>query len=226
MNKLILIAILCIISVSAKPYNYKPYNNYKPKDYGYDGMNPDSEYQNIGETEFGFDMGSEPESEESTPETPADTTTGAETGATGFEADCLNAHNTERTALGITPLTYSAKLAAAAQQWANVIAGDNSLHHSQNRDNTGENLAMGSKGKYDTARLIGLWTDEKRFFKNGAFPDVSTTGNWGDVGHYTQMIWSTTTEVGCAVADNNSGKSTYMVCQYSPAGNRHGKNTY
>jgi len=143
-----------------------------------------------------------------------------------FASDCLDAHNPLRTALGLTPLTYSAQLASTAKQWANVIAGDNSLHHSQNRGNVGENLAMGTKGVYDTAKLIGLWANEKRFFKNGVWPDVSTTGNWQDVAHYTQMIWSKTTEVGCATADNSSGKSVYMVCHYSPAGNWIGDKAY
>jgi hypothetical protein len=39
---------------------------------------------------------------------------------------------------------------------------------------------------------------EKRYFRPGIFPDVSTTGNWYDVSHYTTMIWPTTERVGCA----------------------------
>ena len=223
MNKLILIAILSIISVftvSARLGN--PERNL-------------GEYAYIGETELGLDTGAQPGSEVPTPSTldtsatnttntTNTTDTGGETGATGFEADCLNAHNTERTALGIAPLTYSADLAATAQQWANVIAGENNMHHSKNRGNVGENLAFGTTGIYDTTKLIGLWIKEKKDFINGVWPHVSTTGSWEDVGHYTQMIWSTTTEVGCATAD--SSKCTYIVCHYSPAGNIIGDKAY
>jgi len=54
-------------------------------------------------------------------------------------------------------------------------------------------------------------------FHAGAFPQVSKTGNWDDVGHYTQMIWPGSIRVGCAV--RSSARYDYLVCRYSPAGN-------
>ena len=55
----------------------------------------------------------------------------------------------------------------------------------------------------------------------GIFPTVSRSGNWETVGHYTQMVWPTTTRVGCAVASNAS--NDFLVCRYSPAGNIDGR---
>ena len=47
--------------------------------------------------------------------------------------------------------------------------------------------------------MVGSWIDEKRAFRPGVFPNVSRTGNWDDVAHYTQLIWKGTTRVGCAI---------------------------
>ena len=54
-------------------------------------------------------------------------------------------------------------------------------------------------------------------FRPARFSDVSTTGNWADVGHYTQMIWPGTQRIGCAIA--KAARSDVLVCRYWPAGN-------
>ncbi len=96
------------------------------------------------------------------------------------------------------------------------IAAKHQLVHSHS--GSGENLWSGTKGAYSDSQKVGSWIAEKRYFIPGRkFSDVSTTGNWQDVGHYTQVIWYSTTSVGCAKASD--ANSDYFVCQYSPAGN-------
>jgi hypothetical protein len=65
--------------------------------------------------------------------------------------------------------------------------------------------------------MVGGWIDEKRYFINGVTPNFSTTGNYEDVAHYTQIIWRGTRTVGCALASNAT--DDYLVCRYAPAGN-------
>ncbi|MND01029.1 Cysteine-rich secretory protein family protein [compost metagenome] len=69
--------------------------------------------------------------------------------------------------------------------------------------------------------MVGSWIDERRYFRPGIFPNVSSTGNWLDVGHYSLMLWPTVTAVGCAV--HRSPRWDYLICRYSPRGNIDGR---
>ena len=80
---------------------------------------------------------------------------------------------------------------------------------------------MGTRGAYAPAQMVANWASEKMSFNRGIFPTVSRTGTWADVGHYSQMIWPTTTQVGCAVA--SSRNYDFLVCRYAPAGNIDGR---
>lgn len=92
------------------------------------------------------------------------------------------------------------------------------IHASRDqRAGTGENLWMGAARYYGADVMVGGFVAEQRHFRNGTFPHVSATGNWRDVGHYTQVIWRGTREVGCAVA--RGGSNDFLVCRYWPAGN-------
>lgn len=128
----------------------------------------------------------------------------------------LELHNHERAAHALPPLSWNPALAKAAQPWAYRLARDGYLHHSTDSD-TGENLWMGTSGFFSTDQMIGAFTGERRMFRPGVFPEVSTTGSWEDVGHYTQIIWPQTQQVGCAIASSNG--MDVLVCRYWPAGN-------
>ncbi|MRR15835.1 MAG: SCP-like extracellular [Deltaproteobacteria bacterium] len=137
--------------------------------------------------------------------------------------EILKAHNRYRAELNIPPLTWSDRLAKNAQVWADRLATEKRMYHSSGTGE-GENLWMGSAGEYSMTRMVDAWGREKRFYKDGIFPNVSTSGNWSDVGHYTQMIWRGTTEVGCA--KSTGGGFDYLVCRYAPPGNVRGEKVY
>jgi hypothetical protein len=137
----------------------------------------------------------------------------------------LAAHNQERGRLGLAPLTWSTALAQSASVWAQHLAKTSSFDHAPpSKPDEGENLWMGTKGAYTPEDMVGLWIDEKRMFKRGLFPNVSTTGQWSDVGHYTQLIWSRTARIGCAIASNS--ESDFLVCRYDPPGNWIGESPF
>lgn len=131
-------------------------------------------------------------------------------------AEILKAHNRYRTELNIPPLTWSDKLAKNAQSWANRLAAERRMYHSSGTGE-GENLWMGTSGKYSLTQMVDIWGREKEFYKDGTFPNVSTSGNWSHVGHYTQVIWRNTAAVGCA--KSTGGGYDYFVCRYAPPGN-------
>lgn len=72
--------------------------------------------------------------------------------------------------------------------------------------------------------MISSWGNEKKYFVNRPSPNFSTTGKFGDVGHYTQIVWRNTTEVGCALASRHG--QDYLVCHYNPAGNVSGQKVF
>jgi hypothetical protein len=143
-----------------------------------------------------------------------------------FARALLEEHNRARDDAGVPRLAWSGKLAREAQAWAEVLAREGRMRHAsqQERGNAGENLWMGSVGYYGPERMIGAFVDEKRHYRHAAFPNVSRTGKWQDVGHYTQVVWRTTSEVGCAVA--RGAKDDFLVCRYWPAGDWVGQIAY
>lgn len=142
-----------------------------------------------------------------------------------FADRILATHNEERARLGIPPLRWSAALAANAERWAAHLSTLNVLEHDDSLDVEGENLWRGSGGgAYTPEDMVMLWIDERAAFQNGVFPDVSTSGQWEDVGHYTQVIWRNTAQVGCALGE--AGEDEVLVCRYMDGGNFEGEKTF
>lgn len=157
-------------------------------------------------------------------------------GASGeIAARLLAAHNRERALVGAQPLQWDSRLAAHAASYGPVLANLRTLVHSPREERPGEreNLAMGWHGTMTPEQLVDMWTSEKRLLEPGSegpkcpqqfgcilFPGMSRTGRWEDIAHYTQMVWPTTTKVGCAIFPADWD---YLICRYSPPGNIDGK---
>ncbi|HEX8668718.1 MAG TPA: CAP domain-containing protein [Allosphingosinicella sp.] len=136
-----------------------------------------------------------------------------------FEARLLDAHNRVRAAAGMPPLAWDAGLAADAARYGPQLAALDKLVHAPaaERRGAGETLWMGTSGRFSLENMVADWASEQRYFRPGTFPDVSSTGKWADVAHYTQIIWRNTQRVGCAF--HPTPKWDYLICRYSPAGN-------
>lgn len=138
----------------------------------------------------------------------------------------LALHNAERRRLRVPDLVWNAHLEREAAEWANHLSRSGVLQHADDRtrNGTGENLWMGTSGGWDVDSMVGMFLDERRYYRHATFPDVSNTGNWADVGHYTQIVWRDTREVGCAVASARG--NDVLVCRYFPAGNVMGRRAH
>ncbi len=115
----------------------------------------------------------------------------------------LNAHNADRARHCTPPLTWSAEIAATAQQWANRCVFDHDYH-----SDYGENLAWGTE--LSAQEAVQLWYEEISQY-NYASP------GFGPAGHFTQLIWRGSRQLGCGKAICHG--NVYWVCRYSPAGN-------
>lgn len=132
----------------------------------------------------------------------------------------ISAHNKARRQYGVGPLVWDEALARDAGSYAQILARTNRFEHDAQRGRQpkqGENLWMGTRSAYSYSEMIGHLVGERRYYRPGRFPDVSRTGDWSKVGHYTQIVWPTSQRVGCATASNRA--NDYLVCRYWPAGN-------
>lgn len=131
----------------------------------------------------------------------------------------LALHNAERARLGAEPLSWNPALARDASGWATNLAARGLLQHSSqdSRPGQGENLFLGTAGAYSLEEMIGAFLSERSDFRPGVFPEVSRSGRWQMVAHYTQIIWRGTSEMGCAMASARG--RDILVCRYSPPGN-------
>src|SRR3954470_5246685 len=134
----------------------------------------------------------------------------AATGVSAAEQETILAlHNQYRAAAGVAPLGWDDQLASDAQNWGDaLVARGGTLAHSNPADpndpdtgqakGEGENLAGGQSA----ATAPTQWYEEKPLFdaaqNKSGFND--TNPDWVNWGHYTQMMWSATTKIGCGTA--------------------------
>ncbi len=147
---------------------------------------------------------------------------GATNLSANFDQRVLAAHNRERADLGIAPLRWNPALAQSARGWADHLAATGRFEHAPDNGSEpeGENLWAGTRGYFAPEAMVDAWVREKKFFRYGTFPNNSTTGRVVDVGHYTQLVWRDTGEVGCAKVIGQSEE--ILVCRYAQAGNYRG----
>ena len=107
--------------------------------------------------------------------------------------EMLAAHNAVRAREGVPGLVWSDQLAGVAQNWANTLVARGRFAH-QKKSPYGENLWEIQGGTGDAGRVVNDWASEARNY------DYRKNRCHGMCGHYTQIVWRTTSRVGCAVA--------------------------
>ncbi|KAL2921566.1 Pathogenesis-related protein 1C [Bienertia sinuspersici] len=137
--------------------------------------------------------------------------------------DYLNPHNVARAAVGVPNIQWSDKLAAYAQHHADACI----FRYSGGP--YGENLAMTvGTTEMTAARAVELWVSEKQNYNY----EQNTCGCGYQCGHYTQVVWNTSLELGCGMKQCNPTNvidliyRTIIVCSYNPRGNWVGHRPY
>jgi len=146
-------------------------------------------------------------------------------------ATFLELHNEARRDVGVESLAWSPKLAEFAQAWADELARTGEFKHRPREgewtQQYGENIAIGYGNQAGIANGVRMWTDEKKDYE----PDTPIPADFSmfTAGHYTQIVWRGTTQVGAAKAIIQTGERagwTVIVANYDRPGNRIGQKPY
>ncbi|KAK9688748.1 hypothetical protein RND81_09G008200 [Saponaria officinalis] len=131
----------------------------------------------------------------------------------------LYAHNIVRARHGLRPLTWSTKLTNYAKWYANQRRGDCALIHSTGP--YGENIFWGSGNNWTPNQAVNAWSSQEAYYNYKANSCLPNKDCW----HYTQVVWRSSKQVGCAKIKCLSG-DTFVVCEYNPHGNTIGQRPY
>ncbi len=154
----------------------------------------------------------------------------AQTGLNPTQQKVVNLHNEKRHHyFDDSDLRYSFGLEMDAQDYANKLAENGTFGHDpyNHQKGYGENLYAHTQSTPVTIEeAMRQWYDAEMPFYNyedGTCAEgYDSKGRRVSCGHYTQIIWKNTHEVGCATAQYQRGrfKGGYVyVCKYKKAGN-------
>lgn len=137
-----------------------------------------------------------------------------------FVDEFMAPQNAARAALGLQPMEWDGRLVQYAEWYANQRRSDCLLKHS--RGPYGENIFWGAGDAWTPVQAANAWVGEKPYYDYGS--NSCAVGQ--QCGHYTQIVWSTTTRIGCARVTCVDGKGIFMTCNYDPPGNYIGQRPY
>lgn len=131
--------------------------------------------------------------------------------------EMLQAHNSIRRSLGVPQLTWSDRLSERAQEWAQTLLKKGQFSHHP-KSAYGENLFEMTGAHASPTQVVDEWASESNNY------DYRFNRCNGMCGHYTQIVWRDTKEVGCGVA--RGIRREVWVCEYNPPGNWIGERPY
>jgi pathogenesis-related protein 1 len=160
-------------------------------------------------------------------------------------AAMLAAHNQLRSEVGVADLRWSDTLQQRAEKWAAELKRGNDcrMKHSEfaenlywagptttanAKDGNGNWIWQNSLQAITEANVVKAgvaksWGSEKQWYEYASNTCSAPAGD--SCGHYTQVVWRDSQEVGCAKAVCDD-YSQVWVCNYEPAGNVQGQKPY
>jgi len=130
------------------------------------------------------------------------------------ERDFVIEHNMYRNQHSLPRLQWNDEIASWAQQWANHLKEHNSCHMDHRKPNKyGENIAWFSGRRANPHDVVKMWYEENRYYDYNS----NHCSNGHSCGHYTQLMWRNTKEIGCG--HSRCENTEVWVCNYDPPGN-------
>ncbi|KAL2006034.1 hypothetical protein VTN00DRAFT_9688 [Thermoascus crustaceus] len=165
-----------------------------------------------------------PEPNDPSPPPPAPTAPTFSGSSNSYQAQVLQQHNMHRSNHSAPALAWSADLEASAKKLADscVYAHNTDIDGGGYGQNIGYGVPSEAIGKMITNLM---YNDEMGYFEGlygNPNPDMSNFEKWG---HFSQIVWKGTTQVGCATTvcgtlqNIGAGPIPFTVCNYGPAGN-------
>lgn len=142
--------------------------------------------------------------------------------------ELLAYHNKVRKEVSVDGLKWSATLSKFAQEWADHLAATGKIEH-RPRDGSEKAQKYGENIAFNGTALKGAesWYSEKPFYKSG----TTIPKDFGSfkAGHYTQMVWKNTKQLGAGKAVIKQGTFKgliVLVANYDPPGNYYDQKPY
>jgi uncharacterized protein YkwD len=194
---------------------FENFANNAQQDYYYDNRNNKKNNNNKNNNNYYYNDYDNKKQQQNVYEEPEYNNNNASGSSGDFAQDSLQAHNKYRTKHHAPPLKLNSELNRIAQQYANYLAQNDCFEHSDNTykgESLGENLYMCYGQKITGKAMTDAWYNEIKQYNFNAATFTSGTG------HFTQVVWKDSKEVGFAYAQSRSG-NYYGVANYYPAGN-------
>ena len=129
--------------------------------------------------------------------------------------DLRDRHNFYRAKHQLGNLERLQALESIAQDYSQILVTLGHLEHSGNKLNgeyIGENLFYGYNAGYLGTTPVNLWYDEIKDY------EFNNPGFSSRTGHFTQVIWKNSKQLGCGAAWSSYG-DCYVTFNYYPGGN-------
>ncbi|CAF0955161.1 unnamed protein product [Adineta ricciae] len=136
---------------------------------------------------------------------------------TTFQQEALAQHNYYRQQIHCTTaMTLNSSISTMAQNYAQYLAANNIFNHSR-VSGYGENLysiwASSGIDILSGSKPTDAWYSEIASY------NYNSPGFSSSTGHFTQVVWSASIQLGIGVALTSDNKSAYVVANYYPPGN-------
>ena len=131
-----------------------------------------------------------------------------------IRADILANHNYHRKRHQVNDLVRNSEIEKVAQNYSEYLAKIDQMIHSGSQI-YGENLYY----CYNSAKICANGeTASQRWYDEVQYYDFDNPGFSQKTGHFTQLVWKSSAQIGCGSACN-SLNHCYITCNYYPPGN-------